>query len=84
MSLIVKTIETQIKEIIEAAAKAAMAKGELPEAELTAYSIDKPSDSAHGDFALNCAMSWSRVFRNAPRKIAETLMANADFSGSYI
>ncbi len=84
MSVIVKMTEDQIKEIIAAAAGKAMAKGELPEAELTAYSIDKPSDPSHGDFALNCALAWSRVFRNAPRKIAEVLMANADFEGTYI
>jgi len=84
MSLIVKTVEEQIKELISAAAEQAMKKGELPEAELTAYSIDTPSDPSHGDFALNCALAWSRVFRNAPRKIAETLMANANLEGTYI
>ncbi|MEE1278532.1 MAG: arginine--tRNA ligase, partial [Acutalibacteraceae bacterium] len=61
-----------------------MEKGELPLAELTPFSIEKPADSSHGDYDLNCAMAWSKIFRNAPRKIAEALMANADFDGSYI
>ncbi len=84
MSVVVKKAEQQIKDLIVSAAEKAIKNGELPEAELTAFSIDKPSDSSHGDYALNCAMAWSRVFRNAPRKIAEILMANCDFSGTYI
>ncbi len=84
MSVVVKTTENQIKTLIENAAKKAMAAGELPEAELTPFAIEKPSDPTHGDFAVNCAMAWSRVFRNAPRKIAEALLANADFDGTYI
>lgn len=84
MSVIVKKAEAEIKEIILAAARKTMEKGELPLAELTPFSIEKPADSSHGDYALNCAMAWSKIFRNAPRKIAEALMANADFDGSYI
>ena len=84
MSVIVKKAEAEIKEIILAAAQKAIEKGELPQAELTPFSIEKPADSSHGDYALNCAMAWSKIFRNAPRKIAEALMANADFDGSYI
>lgn len=84
MSVIVKKAEAEIKEIILAAARKTMENGELPLAELTPFSIEKPADSSHGDYALNCAMAWSKIFRNAPRKIAEALMANADFDGSYI
>ncbi len=84
MSVIVKKAETEIKDIILAAAQKAMEKGELPKAELTPFSTEKPADSSHGDYAVNCAMAWSKIFRNAPRKIAETLMANADFKNSYI
>ena len=84
MSVIVKKAEAEIKEIILDAARKTMEKGELPLAELTPFSIEKPADSSHGDYALNCAMAWSKIFRNAPRKIAEALMANADFDGSYI
>ncbi len=84
MSVVVKKTEDQIKSIITNAALAAMDKGELPQAELTPFAIEKPADAAHGDYAVNCAMAWSRVFRCAPRKIAETLMANADFADTYI
>ncbi len=84
MSVIVKCAEQQIREIILNAAELAIKNGELPQAELTAFSVEKPADSTHGDYAVNCAMAWSKIFRNAPRKIAEVLMANANFDGTYI
>lgn len=84
MSVVVKKVENEIKELFLAAAQKAIESGALPSAELTPFSVDKPSDTSHGDYALNCAMAWSRVFRNAPRKIAEILMENIDFTGTYI
>ncbi len=84
MSVVVKNAENQIKDVIIAAAKKAMENGDLPSAELTPFSVEKPSDTSHGDYAVNCAMAWSRVFRSAPRMIAEKLMANAELDGTYI
>ncbi|MBR2043229.1 MAG: arginine--tRNA ligase [Clostridia bacterium] len=84
MSHIVNSAKNEIKDIIVNAAKAAMAEGLLPEAQLTDFSIEVPSSRDHGDYALNAAMVWSRLFRNAPRKIAETIMEKADFSNSYV
>ena len=84
MSQIVNTAKEQIKECIIAAAKKAILNNELPEAELTDFIIEVPANRDHGDYAVNAAMSWARNFRSAPRKIAETLMANADFENTYI
>ncbi|MBE6805561.1 MAG: arginine--tRNA ligase [Ruminococcaceae bacterium] len=84
MSQIVNTAKEQIKECIIAAAKKAILNNELPEAELTDFIIEVPANRDHGDYAVNAAMSWARNFRTAPRKIAETLMANADFENTYI
>ncbi len=84
MSQIVNTTKEQIKLCIINAAKSAIKKGELPEAELTDFIIEVPANRDHGDYAVNAAMSWARNFRSAPRKIAETLMANADFDNTYI
>ena len=84
MSKIVNTAKEQIKNTVLAAAMAAMKKGELPEAELTDFIIETPGNREHGDYAVNAALAWSKIFRNAPRKIAETLMANADFENTYI
>lgn len=84
MSKIVNIAKNQIKNIVLTAAKTAMDKGDLPSAELTDFIIEVPSNRDHGDYAVNAALAWSKLFRNAPRKIAETLMANADFDNTYV
>ncbi|MBQ7106049.1 MAG: arginine--tRNA ligase, partial [Clostridia bacterium] len=67
MSKIVSIAKEQINSCIINAAKSAISKGVLPEAELTPFIIEVPSNRDHGDYAVNAAMVWSRVFRNAPR-----------------
>lgn len=84
MSQIVNTAKEQIKQCIINAALKAIEKNELPEAELTDFIIEVPANRDHGDYAVNAAMSWARIFRSSPRKIAESLMANADFKDTYI
>lgn len=84
MSIIVSDAKKQIEAIIEKAAVAAISEGLLPEAELTAYKIEATKNRDHGDYAVNAAMVWSKLLRNAPRKIAEILESKFDFSGSYI
>lgn len=84
MSIIVSDAKKQIEVIIEKAAAAAISGGLLPEAELTAYKIEATKNRDHGDYAVNAAMVWSKLLRNAPRKIAEILESKFDFSGSYI
>ncbi len=84
MSKIVNNAKEQIKNVILNAAKTAISKGQLIDAELTDFIIEVPANRDHGDYAVNAALAWSKIFRNAPRKIAETLMENADFEGTYI
>ena len=84
MSFIVKEAKSQIEKIIKEAALKAIEKGELCEAELSEFKIDVPQNRDHGDYAVNAAMVWSKAFKSAPRKIAETISANFDFEGSYI
>lgn len=84
MSLLVQKAKNQIESALIKSAKTAIKKGELPEAELAPFKVEVPADRAHGDYAVNAAMVWARGFKKAPRMIAETLIANADFSGTYI
>ncbi len=84
MSVLVQKAKDQIESAFITAAKAAMDKGELCEAELTRFSVEVPANRDHGDYAINAAMAWARLFRLPPRKIAEILTANADFEGTYI
>ena len=84
MSLLVSTAKNQIKEAIINAAKKAITENLFQDCELPDFNIETPADTAHGDFAVNAALVWSRSLRNAPRKIAETIMEIADFNGTYI
>ncbi len=84
MSLLVNTAKNQIKELINCAAKKAMEENVLCKAELNDFNIEVPSDTKHGDYAVNAALVWARAFKSAPRKIAETLMEKADFKNTYI
>lgn len=84
MSVLVSKTKEQIKDIIKNSALKAIASGELPEGVLTDFTIEAPSNREHGDYAVNAAMAWARLFKKAPRQIAEILLKNADFNGSYI
>ena len=83
MSLLVKKVKNDIKNIIKSAAQTAIKNGELPEVEnLPDFAVETPADKTHGDFALNAALVWTRSFKSNPRLIAETLIKNAQFSFS--
>ncbi|MBO5089935.1 MAG: arginine--tRNA ligase [Clostridia bacterium] len=84
MSIVVANAKEQIKNLIFTAANKAINEGVLESAELRDFTIEVPKDRSNGDYAVNAAMVWSRLFKKAPRQIAEILMANADFDGTYI
>ena len=84
MSLIVSKTKEEIKNIIKNAAITAMKDGSLPQAELCDFAIEVPANRSHGDYAVNAAMVWSKLFRKAPRMIAEDILSHADLSDSYI
>ncbi len=67
---------------INNAFKAAISEGLLPEGEIPSFNIETPADRSHGDLATNAAMVSARVFRSAPRKIAEALTSKIDLSGT--
>ncbi len=84
MSIIVTKAKNDIKTIILDAAKKAMENGQLCSAELTDFTVEVPQNRSHGDYAVNAAMVWSRLFKTAPRNIAEALISNMSLDGSYI
>lgn len=84
MSVLVNESKKQIEKILIDAANKAMSGGALCEAELAPFKVEVPSDRKNGDYAVNAAMVWARGFKASPRAIAETLMANADFEGTFI
>ena len=69
---------------VKAAAERAIAAGALPEGELTPFTVETPANREHGDYAVNAAMAWARVFRKAPRAVAEALTGQLDLEGTFI
>ena len=84
MSLLVTKAKEQIKNSIINAAKTAIEAGELENGELSAFSVETPANRQHGDYAVNAAMVWARLFHKAPRQIAEILIKNCNLDGTYI
>ncbi len=84
MSKVVTIANEQVKEAILTALGAAVAAEELPAEPIPAFTIEIPGDRAHGDLAANAAMVSARAFRQAPRKIAETILKHMDLTGTYL
>lgn len=84
MSAIVKSTRESIKTLIDSAVKKAIADGVLPSAELKSFNIEVPADRTHGDFAVNAAMVWTKLFRMPPRAIADIIVNNLSLDGTFI
>ena len=84
MSVLVAESKQQIEKTLKDAAQKAISAGALCEAELPPFKVEVPADRKNGDYAVNAAMVWARSFKSNPRAIAETLMANADLSDTFI
>ena len=84
MSLLVAKAKEQIKTGIINAANKAMAEGVLENAELSDFTVEVPANREHGDYAVNAAMVWARLFHKAPRQIAEILTDKLETENTYI
>ena len=83
MANFIDKAKQQIDEIINKAYAAAAEKGVLAAGQTLAGVVEIPRDTSNGDYAATHAMAGAKVFRSAPRKIAEALVAESDLSGSY-
>lgn len=84
MSKMVKEVENKLYEAIENAVKSAIENGDLPQADIQKFIIEKPADKKNGDFSSNIAMAGARAFHGAPRMIAEAIVKNFSLDGGYI
>ena len=73
---------TEARALLTDAAKAAVADGTLPAAELPDFIVEIPADVKNGDVASNSAMAGARAFHKAPRQIAEAITAKLDLNGT--
>ncbi len=82
MSKLVKQTENELKVIIENAINKAMASGDLPEAEIPQFNIEKPANKDNGDYSTNVAMAGARAFKKAPKMIAEAIAKCIELDGT--
>ena len=77
-----KQIKNEARDLIAAAIKAAMDQSLLPAGELPDFGIEIPGDPVHGDLSSNAALAGAKVFRMAPRKIADAIAEKIDLAGT--
>jgi arginyl-tRNA synthetase len=74
MGILAET-QARARRALVAAWEAAVAAGELPRAELPAFTVQRPREGSHGDLASNLAMALAGPSRRPPRGIAEAILA---------
>ncbi|PLR96590.1 arginine--tRNA ligase [Bacillus sp. T33-2] len=78
---IVEQVQSRLKQEIK---NAVMTAGLAGEQEIPDVILEIPKEKAHGDYSTNMAMQLARIAKQAPRKIAETLVENFDKSKASI
>jgi len=75
----------QMQQLLKDEIKAAVLKAQLvSEEEMPAVVLELPKDKAHGDYSTNMAMQLTRIAKKNPRMIAESLIANIDYTKASI
>ncbi len=80
---LIEQAKKQAAQVILDAYHAAVAAGELPQADVPAVAVEIPKDTKNGDYASSFAMQCARALHMAPRKIAEALVAHVALDGTY-
>lgn len=80
MSLLVQETQKQLKEKIMDALGRAVADGTLPAEPIPGFNIEKPANSANGDFSANAALASAKAFKKSPRDIAQIIVNNLDLT----
>ena len=73
-----------VRDRVEDALIRARVAGALSYEKLPEYTVERPREAAHGDYATNVAMLLAKPCRKAPRDIAKLIAEYIDFSDSPI
>ncbi|HBR01116.1 MAG TPA: arginine--tRNA ligase [Ruminiclostridium sp.] len=84
MSNIFEKIREQVVSVTNKAFLSCEKKGSIPGITLPEMSIETPRERGFGDFSTNIAMQVAKQAKLPPRKLAELLVSEMDFSGTYI
>ncbi len=77
------TVDNLKTEIVNAIHKA-ITNGQLTNAEIPEFVIEVPADKKNGDLATNVAMACARVFRTAPRNVANAITEHLSLENTLI
>ncbi len=66
----------KIEELVRAALAAAQEAGDLPAFDLDDCGIERPADTAHGEWTSTMALRSAKLARRAPRAIADAVVAH--------
>ena len=67
------SIRDDIAGLVDAAARAAQAAGEIPAVVLPEPTVERPARPEHGDYASNLPLRLARSARQSPMQLAETI-----------
>ena len=76
------SIRQEIAELVDRAARAAQAAGELPSAVLPEPALDRPARPEHGDYASNLPLRLSRAAKANPMALAEAICKHIPVEGA--
>lgn len=82
MSNLLEQCEQDLRTCILEAVGRAILYNQLPADPIGAFSIERPADNSHGDYATNVALISAKNFKLPPRKIAEIVLANIVLEGT--
>lgn len=80
----VQKITEQIKEIVGDSIKKCIEKGILAIEGVPDIAVEVPREKTHGDFATNIAMVLTKQAKKNPRVIAQDIVENSDYGGTYV
>ena len=83
MSKLVKQATNELHTLIVDAIGKAVSEGEIPAEAIPAFNIEIPANRDNGDYSSNIAFVCAKVFRCAPRKIADLVAKNIQLDGTY-
>jgi arginyl-tRNA synthetase len=74
----VEKIEKKLIETIKQSLITSLKQENIEVEEIPSIKVEVPREKEHGDYATNIAMVMAKVFKKAPRQIAEQLKQNID------
>ena len=73
-----------IRQAVAEALEKARETGQLAFEQAADFTVERPREESHGDFAVNAAMMMAKACHRSPRDIAKIITENIDFAGTPI